>query len=380
MSDSATLELARALIALASVTPDDGGCQDLLRTRLEALGFRSESMPFGDVSNLWSRRGDTGPVFAFAGHTDVVPTGPEDAWSSPPFEPQVRDGRLYGRGAADMKGSVAAFVTACERFVHRHPEHRGAIAVLLTSDEEGPARDGTKRVVETLQARGEPIDWCLVGEPSSDTRVADTVRIGRRGSLNGQLRVRGIQGHVAYPHKARNPVHALAPALAALVDTEWDRGNASFPPTTFQVSGIQAGTGATNVIPGTADVQFNFRFSPESTPEALQQRVTRILDAHGLDYALEWSLSAQPFATESGPLLSATLEAIRSETDREVTLSTGGGTSDGRFIAPTGAQVLELGPLNATIHQIDENVPVADLDTLSRIYERVLEGLLLPSQ
>lgn len=380
MSDSATLELARALIARASVTPDDGGCQDLVRTRLEALGFRSESMPFGDVSNLWSRRGDTGPVFAFAGHTDVVPTGPEDAWSSPPFEPQVRDGRLYGRGAADMKGSVAAFVTACERFVHRHPEHRGAIAVLLTSDEEGPAQDGTRRVVETLQARGEPIDWCLVGEPSSDTRVADTVRIGRRGSLNGQLRVRGIQGHVAYPHKARNPVHAVAPALAALVDTEWDRGNASFPPTTFQVSGIQAGTGATNVIPGTADVQFNFRFSPESTPEALQQRVTRILDAHGLDYALEWSLSAQPFATESGPLLSATLEAIRSETDREVTLSTGGGTSDGRFIAPTGAQVLELGPLNATIHQIDENVPVADLDTLSRIYERVLEGLLLPSQ
>ncbi|MDN3518372.1 succinyl-diaminopimelate desuccinylase [Aquisalimonas lutea] len=379
MSDSATLELARALIARASVTPADGGCQELLRTRLEPLGFHGEPMPFGEVSNLWSRRGDAGPLFVFAGHTDVVPTGPEDAWSSPPFDPRVRDGRLYGRGAADMKGSVAAFVTACERFVHRHPAHRGAIAVLLTSDEEGPARDGTKRVVEALQARGERIDWCLVGEPSSDARVADTVRIGRRGSLNGQLQVHGIQGHVAYPDKARNPVHAVAPALAALAATEWDRGNTSFPPTTFQVSGIRAGTGATNVIPGDADVQFNFRFSPESTPEALQERVKRLLDAHGLDYTLEWSLSAQPFATESGPLLRATVEAIRAETGRDAALSTGGGTSDGRFIAPTGAQVLELGPLNATIHQIDENVPVADLDTLSRIYERILEGLLLPT-
>ena len=376
MSDSATIALARELIARASVTPDDGGCQAVIQQRLEGLGFRADWLPFGEVQNLWSRRGDSGPLFAFAGHTDVVPPGPDSAWSVPPFQPTIHDGVLYGRGTADMKGSVAAFVTACERFVADHPEHRGSIALLLTSDEEGPARDGTKRVVESLQARGETIDWCLVGEPTSADLVADTARNGRRGSLNGTLTVHGVQGHVADPDKAVNPVHTLAPALAELVATTWDTGNSSFPPTTFQVSNIQAGTGATNVIPGTLELLLNFRFCAESTPEDLQQRVQAILDRHGVDYHLEWQLSARPFVTESGALVEATRAAVANVTGRTLALSTGGGTSDGRFIAPTGAQVIELGPLNATIHQVDERVAADDLDVLSVIYENILRELL----
>lgn len=376
MTDSATIALARELMARPSVTPEDGGCQPLIQERLDALGFRAEWMRFGDVQNLWSRRGDAGPLFAFAGHTDVVPPGPESAWSVPPFEPAIRDGMLWGRGAADMKGSVAAFVTACERFLARHPEHRGSIALLLTSDEEGPARDGTVRVIDTLQARGETIDWCLVGEPTSSDVVADTARNGRRGSLNGTLTVHGIQGHVAYPDKALNPVHALAPALTELVGTTWDSGNASFPPTTFQISNINAGTGATNVIPGSLELLLNFRFCNESTPESLQQRVHAILDRHGIDYELDWHLSAIPFVTESGALVDATRAAVASITGRPLALSTGGGTSDGRFIAPTGAQVIELGPLNATIHQVDERVTADDLDVLSAVYEDILNQLL----
>ena len=376
MTDSATIALARELIARPSVTPEDGGCQPLIQERLDALGFRAEWMPFGEVRNLWSRRGDSGPVFAFAGHTDVVPPGPESAWSVPPFEPAVHDGLLWGRGAADMKGSVAAFVTACERFLARNPEHRGSIALLLTSDEEGPARDGTVRVVETLQARGETIDWCLVGEPTSNDLVVDTARNGRRGSLNGTLTVHGVQGHVAYPDKAVNPVHALAPALAELVATTWDNGNASFPPTTFQVSNINAGTGATNVIPGSLELLLNFRFCNESTPDSLQQRVHAILDRHGVQHHLDWHLSARPFVTESGALVDATRAAVASVTGRPLELSTGGGTSDGRFIAPTGAQVIELGPLNATIHQVDERVSADDLDVLSAVYENILKRLL----
>lgn len=376
MTDSATIALARELIARPSVTPEDGGCQSLIQERLDALGFRAEWMPFGEVRNLWSRRGDSGPVFAFAGHTDVVPPGPASAWSVPPFEPVVREGMLWGRGAADMKGSVAAFVTACERFLATNPEHRGSIALLLTSDEEGPARDGTVRVVETLQARGETIDWCLVGEPTSTDLVVDTARNGRRGSLNGTLTVHGVQGHVAYPDKAVNPVHALAPALAELVATTWDNGNASFPPTTFQVSNINAGTGATNVIPGSLELLLNFRFCTESTPDSLQQRVRAILDRHGVRHHLDWHLSARPFVTESGALVDATHAAVASVTGRPLELSTGGGTSDGRFIAPTGAQVIELGPLNATIHQVDERVSADDLDVLSAVYEEILTRLL----
>ncbi|SEO54716.1 succinyl-diaminopimelate desuccinylase [Aquisalimonas asiatica] len=374
MSD--TLELARALISRPSVTPDDAGCQPLIQERLDRAGFQGETMCFGDVTNLWSRRGTARPLFVFAGHTDVVPTGPESEWTTPPFDPQVRDGVLHGRGAADMKGSLAAFVTACERFAAKHPSHRGSIALLITSDEEGPAKDGTARVMDTLQSRGEQIDWCLVGEPSSDATVADTVKNGRRGSLNGVLTVYGVQGHVAYPHKAQNPIHTLAPALAELAAADWDAGNDSFPPTTFQVSNINAGTGATNVIPGSVEVTFNFRFSTESTPESLQARVDAVLERHGLDCRIDWQLSARPFVTESGDLVAATLDAITGVTGRQAALSTGGGTSDGRFIAPTGAQVIELGPLNATIHQIDERVTAADLDTLSAIYEGILERLL----
>ncbi|QIT55604.1 succinyl-diaminopimelate desuccinylase [Aquisalimonas sp. 2447] len=376
MSESATVALARELITRPSVTPEDGGCQALIQERLAPLGFRADWLPFGEVQNLWSRRGDTGPVFTFAGHTDVVPTGPEADWSAPPFAAALRGGLLYGRGAADMKGSVAAFVTACERFVAAHPEHRGSIALLLTSDEEGPARDGTARVVDTLQARGEAMDWCLVGEPTSDRQIADTARNGRRGSLNGTLTVHGVQGHVAYPDKAVNPVHSLAPALAELVATTWDAGNESFPPTTFQVSNLRAGTGATNVIPGALELLLNFRFCTESTPESLQQRVEAILDHHGVDYHLDWQLSARPFVTESGALVEATREAVANVTGRSLVLSTGGGTSDGRFIAPTGAQVIELGPLNATIHQVDERVTADDLDVLSVIYEDILTRLL----
>ncbi len=374
MSD--TLDLTRELIQRDSVTPEDKGCQQYLAKRLTACGFTAEHLRFDDTDNLWLRRGDSGPVFAFAGHTDVVPTGPVSDWQSNPFTPVVRDGHLYGRGAADMKGSIAAMVTACERFVEEHPHHKGSIAFLITSDEEGPATNGTVKVIETLEARNEKIDWCLVGEPSSTDKVGDIIKNGRRGSLNGHLTIKGKQGHIAYPHLANNPIHLLTPALTELCQIEWDQGNADFPPTSFQVSNIHAGTGVTNVIPGTVDVVFNFRYSTESTHEQLQQRVKAVLDAHQLTYDLDWTLSGKPFRTASGELLEAAQKAIHDTTGYNTTLSTSGGTSDGRFIAPTGAQVIELGPCNATIHQIDECVSVEALDTLSIIYENLLENLL----
>jgi succinyl-diaminopimelate desuccinylase len=372
-----TLELTRELIARPSVTPEDAGCQQLLSERLSRIGFNIEPLRFDDVDNLWARRGTSGPVFAFAGHTDVVPTGPVANWTYPPFEAEIHKGMLYGRGAADMKGSIAAMVTACERFVGKHPEHQGSIAFLITSDEEGPAVNGTVKVVETLQKRDEKIDWCLVGEPSSTDKVGDVVKNGRRGSLNGRLSIKGKQGHIAYPHLAQNPIHLLSPALTELCAVEWDQGNEDFPPTSFQISNLNAGTGATNVIPGTADVVFNFRYSTEVTHDQLQQQVEAILDKHGLNYDLQWELSGQPFRTASGQLLEAVQQAIHQVTGYQTTLSTSGGTSDGRFIAPTGTQVIELGPLNATIHQIDECVSITDLDTLSQIYETLLIHLLV---
>lgn len=375
MSD--TLELAKELIQRHSVTPEDAGCQPHISQRLAAHGFKAEPMRFGEVDNLWLRRGSSGPLFCFAGHTDVVPTGPEANWKHPPFGVEVEDGMLYGRGAADMKGSIAAFVTACERFVTAHPDHSGSIALLITSDEEGPAKDGTVRVIETLEARGEKIDWCLVGEPTSTAKVADVVKNGRRGSLNGRLLIKGIQGHVAYPHLANNPVHHAAPALAELAAIEWDKGNEFFPPTSFQISNINAGTGATNIIPGELEVVFNFRFSTEQTDTGLRSQVETILDKYGLEYQIEWSLSGNPFLTPGGILLESTQEAIKTVCGYRPDINTAGGTSDGRFIAPTGAQVLELGPLNATIHKVNECVSIADLDTLSSIYEVLLEQLLL---
>ena len=373
---SATLQLAQALIAQRSVTPEDSGCQALLGERLEALGFRLEPMRFGEVDNLWARRGDSGPLFCFAGHTDVVPSGPEGRWTHPPFTPTLEGGMLYGRGAADMKGSIAAFITACERFVAENPGHKGSIALLLTSDEEGPAVDGTVKVIETLEQRQEKIDWCLVGEPTSTATLGDVVKNGRRGSLNASLTVRGTQGHVAYPHLAANPVHLAAPALAELCSITWDEGNEFFPPTSFQISNIHAGTGASNVIPGELEVVFNFRFSTEQTAEKLQSQVEALLQRHDLDYHIEWSLSGNPFLTPAGDLLEATCAAIGEVMGIATDVNTAGGTSDGRFIAPTGAQVLELGPLNATIHKVDECVSVADLESLSAIYQRILERLL----
>lgn len=373
---SETLELARALIGRPSVTPDDAGCQALIGARLRALGFEIEAMMFGEVDNLWARRGRGRPLFAFAGHTDVVPTGPREAWTSDPFDPQIRDGHLYGRGAADMKSSLAAMVTATERFVAAHPDHRGSIAFLLTSDEEGPSIDGTVKVVEKLDQRGEKMDWCLVGEPSSERQLGDAVKNGRRGSLNGVLRVKGVQGHVAYPQHARNPIHLAAPALAELCGIVWDRGNEHFPPTGFQISNIEAGTGAENIVPGLLEVMFNFRFSTQQTAQGLQAKVIEVLDRHGLDFEIDWRLSGNPFLTPNGELVEVAREAIRSVTGIETRLSTAGGTSDGRFLAPTGAQVVELGPLNDTIHKVDERIALADLDTLSLIYERILEQLL----
>lgn len=377
---SATLELTQDLIRRDSVTPNDKGCQQLLADRLSAIGFEIEHLRFGQeddwTDNIWARRGKAGPVFAFAGHTDVVPTGPEGDWQSPPFDPVIRDGLLYGRGAADMKGSIAAMVTACERFVGQHPHHHGSLAFLITSDEEGPATGGTVKVIETLEARGEKIDWCLVGEPSSTAQVGDTVKNGRRGSLNGYLTVKGKQGHIAYPHLADNPIHLMTPALNALCNLEWDQGNDDFPPTHFQVSNLNAGTGVTNVIPGIAEIVFNFRYSTESTHEQLQQQVESVLNEHHLNYDIVWSLSGKPFRTASGALVDSVKSAIHTVTAYETALSTSGGTSDGRFIAPTGAQVVELGPCNATIHQVDECVSVQDLDTLSEIYEVLLQNLL----
>ena len=377
---SPTLELARELVRRPSVTPDDAGCQALIAGRLAPLGFRIEPMPCGEVTNLWARRGDTGPLLCLAGHTDVVPPGPLEDWTSPPFEPTIRDGRLYGRGAADMKGSLAAMVTAVEGFLAHNPGHEGSIAFLLTSDEEGPSVDGTVRVVERLLARGEAIDYALVGEPSSRERLGDTIKNGRRGSLNGFLTVHGKQGHVAYPNLAKNPFHAAAPALAALCAEVWDRGNAHFPPTSLQIANLQMGTGAENVIPGRLTAQFNLRFSTELTSEVIDQRVRRILDAGGFDYDLRWRLSGNPFLTPAGELVDAARAAIAEVEGIETQLSTSGGTSDGRFIAPMGAQVMELGPINASIHQVDEHVGVEELEHLSDIYRCILERLLVPAR
>ncbi|EGV27738.1 Succinyl-diaminopimelate desuccinylase [Thiorhodococcus drewsii AZ1] len=374
---SPTLSLACDLISRDSVTPADAGCQDLMAERLAAIGFRIEPMPFGEVSNLWARRGDSGPLFCFAGHTDVVPSGPLDQWTSPPFAPTMRDGRLYGRGAADMKGSLAAMITATEDFVAAHPDHLGSIAFLITSDEEGPATDGTVKVVERLEQRGEKIDYALVGEPSCRERLGDTIKNGRRGSLSGFLRVYGKQGHVAYPQLAENPFHACADALRALCVETWDTGNDHFPPTSFQIANLNMGTGAENVIPGVLEAQFNLRFSTELTPSTIKTRIHNILDAGGFRYELQWRLSGHPFLTPAGELVEASRAAITETCGIETQLSTSGGTSDGRFIAPTGAQVLELGPLNASIHQIDEWVGVEELDQLSAIYRGILERLLV---
>jgi len=370
---SAALELTIELLRRASLSPEDRGCLDVIGRRLAAIGFDSERLPFGPVDNLWARRGRPTPVLCFAGHTDVVPPGPAEDWSSDPFEPQVRDGRLYGRGAADMKSGLAAMVVAAERFVARHPDHRGTLAFLLTSDEEGPSIDGTRRVIETLESRGERIDWCVIGEPSSHEALGDTIKVGRRGSLSGRLTIHGTQGHVAYPQLADNPVHRFAPALDELAATRWDDGNEYFQPTGFQVSNIAAGTGAPNVIPGKLKLRFNLRFSTVQTVETLQRMVLAILDRHGLDYTLEWFVSGQPFLTRPGVLTDMVLRAVREVTGRAAAASTTGGTSDGRFIAPTGAQVVELGVVNATIHKVDEYVNVDDIDVLARIYERVME-------
>lgn len=375
MSD--TVELARQLIACPSVTPNDAGCQALMTVRLEALGFTIEPLRFGEVENFWARRGSTAPLFVFAGHTDVVPTGPLTEWDSDPFQPEIRDGYLYGRGAADMKSSLAAMITACERFVADHPDHHGSIGFLITSDEEGPAIDGTVKVIEHLQARDEKIDWCLVGEPTSSTELGDVIKNGRRGSLGGRLTIKGQQGHVAYPQLADNPVHRAMPALQELCASAWDQGNAFFPPTTFQISNIQAGTGATNVIPGHVDIVFNFRFSTEQTEQTLRSQVEAILDRHGLDYELDWVLSGPPFLTEPGALVAAAQQAISEVAGLPPQLSTTGGTSDGRFIAPTGAQVIELGPVNATIHKVNESVKVADIQLLADIYYLILRNLLV---
>jgi len=374
---STTLELAAELIRRPSITPEDAGCQALLCERLAALGFEIESLPFGEVTNCWARRGDAGPLFCFAGHTDVVPTGPSEQWTSDPFDPVVRDGRLYGRGACDMKGSLAAMITATEGFLAAHPNPAGSIAFLITSDEEGPARDGTVKVVEKLESRGEKIDYCLVGEPSSDQRLGDLIKNGRRGSISGWLTVHGKQGHVAYPQQAKNPLHACAPALVELIAQVWDRGNAFFPPTSFQLVNLDMGTGAANVIPGRLAAQFNLRFSTELDADDIKRRVETILDRGDFDYDLDWRLSGNPFLTPEGVLVDATRAAIAELTGIDTRLSTGGGTSDGRFIAPTGAQVVEVGPVNATIHQIDECVDVQGLTRLSRIYVRILEKLLV---
>lgn len=372
-----TLALACELIARPSVTPEDAGCLDLIASRLAPLGFVLERIDTGGVCNLWARRGKARPVLCFAGHTDVVPIGPLEAWQSPPFEPTVRDGLLYGRGAADMKSSLAAFVTAIEAFVAAHPDHQGSIALLLTSDEEGAATHGTVKVVEALAARGERLDWCVVGEPTSVVTLGDMIKNGRRGSLSGTLRVKGIQGHVAYPHLARNPVHQLAPALAELAAIGWDQGDEFFPPTTWQVSNIHAGTGATNIIPGHCEVQFNFRFAPASSAESLKTRTHEVLDRHGLEYELVWQLSGKPFITGRGRLVNAISQAIRATTGVDTELSTTGGTSDGRFIADICAEVVECGPVNATIHKVNECIAVDALEALSSIYRRTLENLLL---
>src|SRR3954454_13466706 len=370
------LELARELIGRRSITPQDGGCQALLARRLERAGFRCEPMRFGEVDNLWARRGSAHPVVCFAGHTDVVPTGPLSEWHSDPFVPTLHDGKLFGRGAADMKSSIAAFVVAAERFVAERPDHAGSIALLITSDEEGPSIDGTVRVVERLEARNELIDYCIVGEPSSVDTLGDMLKIGRRGSLSGKLTVRGVQGHVAYPHLVRNPIHLLAPALAELVRTQWDKGNESFPPTSFQVSNIHAGTGAGNVVPGTVEVDFNFRFSTESTDQSLRERVEALLWKHSLEFALDWTLGAKPFLSKRGRLAQTVLDAAKRHTGCSGELSTTGGTSDAPFIIDTCPEVIEIGPVNTSIHKLNEHIALDELEILPRIYLDTLRALL----
>lgn len=376
-SESPTLSLTKQLIARTSVTPDDAGCQQLMIERLKRLGFAVTDLRFEDVDNFWAIRGDQGPILCFAGHTDVVPTGPAENWRSPPFEPTAIDGQLYGRGAADMKGSLAAMVVAVEQFIAEHHNHGGRIAFLITSDEEGVAKNGTVKVVEWLQQQGITPNYCLVGEPSSTAICGDTIKNGRRGSLGCRLRIKGRQGHVAYPHLASNPIHTAAPALTALTQEVWDQGNEFFPATSFQISNINGGTGATNVIPGELNVVFNFRFSTQVTDQQLRERTAAILDSHGLDYELDWALSGQAFLTPEGELVDAAVASIRQITGLDTQLSTAGGTSDGRFIAPMGTQVVELGPVNATIHQVDENVNIKDLDILTEIYQRLLQNLFV---
>ncbi|WP_372015111.1 succinyl-diaminopimelate desuccinylase [Pseudoxanthomonas sp. 10H] len=375
MSD--VLDLTRDLIARASVTPDDAGCQATLALRLQRAGFTCESLRYGDVDNLWATHGRGAPVLVLLGHTDVVPPGPREAWASDPFVPEVRDGVLYGRGAADMKGSVAAFAIAAERFATAHPDHPGTLAVLLTSDEEGDAIEGVRKVADTFRARGQRIDWCITGEPSSTARLGDLLRVGRRGSLSGTLQVRGVQGHVAYPHKARNPIHQAAPALAELAARVWDDGYESFPPTSLQVSNIHAGTGANNVIPGELQVLFNLRYNPHWDAPRLESEVSALLDRHGLDYELRWHRSGEPFYTPEGRLRAVAREVLAGFAGAPPEESTGGGTSDARFIAPLGAQCIEVGPVNASIHQVDEHVAVADLEALPALYLRLIERLLL---
>ncbi|MBC3884994.1 succinyl-diaminopimelate desuccinylase [Undibacterium griseum] len=371
-----TLALTEQLIALDSVTPEDKGCQHTLISLLEPLGFQCETIQSGDVTNLWARRGTQQPLLVFAGHTDVVPTGPVAQWQSAPFTPTQRDGKLYGRGAADMKTSIAAFVVATEEFVTAHPDHHGSIGFLITSDEEGPATDGTVVVCNQLKARGEQLDYCIVGEPTSTSKLGDTIKNGRRGTMSGKLTIKGVQGHIAYPHLAKNPIHLFAPAMSELVAEIWDEGNEYYLPTSWQISNIHAGTGASNVIPGEAVIDFNFRFSTASTAEGLQQRVHAILDKHGLAYELKWTVGGHPFLTPKGTLSDALADAIRSETGLETELSTTGGTSDGRFIAKICPQVVEFGPPNASIHKIDEHIALADIDPLKNIYRRTLENLL----
>ncbi|MEC6813885.1 succinyl-diaminopimelate desuccinylase [Photobacterium toruni] len=376
MSDSPVISLAKDLMHRPSVTPEDAGCQQVMIDRLQALGFIIETMVFEDTTNLWARRGTQAPLFVFAGHTDVVPSGPVGQWHTPPFEPTIIDGYLYGRGAADMKGSLACMVVAIERFIAENPNHNGSIALLITSDEEGPFINGTTRVIDTLEARNEKIDMCIVGEPSSTHVVGDIVKNGRRGSMTGDLIIKGIQGHVAYPHLANNPIHKALPALAELSATHWDNGNDFFPPTSFQIPNIAAGTGASNVIPGQCEVQFNFRFSTELTDTDIKQRVHSILDTHDLDYDLTWTLSGHPFLTDSGALVDAVVAAITEVNHIPPQLLTTGGTSDGRFIARTGAQVVELGPVNATIHKVNECVKISDLEKLTTMYQRILSNIL----
>lgn len=374
--ESETLSLLKSLMEIPSVTPNDGGCQSILIERLTRIGFECETLKFGEVTNLWARRGTSSPLFAFAGHTDVVPTGPLEDWHSDPFKPDIRDGFLFGRGAADMKSGIAAMVTACERFVQQHADHLGSIAFLITSDEEGPALNGTVKVIETLEARDEKIDWALVGEPSSSEKLGDVIKNGRRGSLGASLTIHGVQGHVAYPHLANNPIHRVMPALDELCSLEWDQGNSNFPATSFQISNINSGTGVDNVIPGQIEIRFNLRYSTELNQQQIIDTTEAVLQKHDLDYSIDWTLSGLPFLTREGVLVQAAQQSIKQITGIDAELSTAGGTSDGRFIAPTGAQVLELGPVNATIHKINENIRISDLDRLSEIYQGILDHLL----